>query len=293
MMNKVRLQKEIEKYNWYHAFDLGNGVVTKPRYHQKPVPNVTLLPVYYFLENIKIRGMDCIDVGTADGIMAFILKQEGARRVVATDRAPNREAFLFVRNYLNLQIDYLPASTLDNYNIYSKLLERELPVKYDLLVLAALIEHNYDPLVVMMHARRLLKLNGMMIVETVCHPGEEPALYFNTECSNPWKSPIIYFLPTISCLQAFARYLSTKPLATVINAERAAILMQACKPSEIEGKSEILDLHINEGIHSGPIKFSKLAGETSKSKITYSGRRGIWSIDRAKFQTRFSLQARV
>lgn len=288
----MKLQNEIKKYNWYHAIDFGNGVVTSRRFYANRPPNYTLFPVYYFLENLNIRNMDCIDVGTSDGIVAFILKQEGARRVVATDRAPIKETFLFVRDYLNLEIDHLPHSTLDNYDIYNKLMKRGLPTKYDLVVLAALVQHSYDPLVVMMHARKLLKLGGIMIVETVCHPGEDPALYFNTECTEPWKSPDTYFLPTISCLQAFSRYLSTRLLATIVNAERTAILMQACKPNEIEDKSEILDLIINKGAHYGPIKFDELMNESDKSNITYTGRGGIWSLDMRAFKTRFSLQPR-
>lgn len=290
-MNQLTLQNEIKKYDWYHAIDLGNGVVTPRRFYGRP-PNSSLFPVYYLLENISIRNMDCIDIGTADGLSAFILKQEGARKVVATDRT-SRETFIFVRDYLNLEIDYIPHSTVDNYNVYKKLIERGLPTKYDLILLTAVIQHNYDPLVVMMHARKMLKLSGLMIVETVYHPGDDPALYFNTECTKPWRSSDTYFLPTITCLHAFSRYLSTKPLATVVNAERVAILMQACRPNEIEGKSEILDLIINKGAHYGPLKFSDLTKESEQSNISYTGRQGMWFIDMNMFKTRFSLQPRV
>lgn len=287
----MNLQKQIEQHKWFHAISLGDGIATPGRFPSNTPPNWTVFPVYYFLENMNVCGMDCIDIGAADGIVSFILKQEGARRVVATDRA-NRETFLFVRDYLNLEIDYLPNSTLDNYGIYNKLVERGLPVKYDLVILAGVIYHAYDPLVVMMHARRLLKHNGIMIVETICHPGKDPALYFNTECQRPVKEPNTYFLPTISCLQAFSRFLSCRALSTITNAERAAILMQACRPDEIRDKSEILDLIIRNGSHYGPLRFDELTGESDESNITYGGKCGIWSIDRSKYKTRFSLQPR-
>ena len=287
----MNLQAQIQQYKWFHAVSLGEGITTPGRFSGDTPANWTLFPVYYFLENINIRDMDCIDIGAADGIVSFILKQEGARRVVATDRA-NRETFLFLKDYLSLEIDYLPNSSLDNYGIYHKLVERGLPAKYDLVMLAGVIYHAYDPLVVMMHARKLLKQNGIMIVETICHPGKDPVLYVNTECEKPVKEPNTYFLPTISCLQAFSRFLSCKALSTITNTGRAAILMQACKPSEIQDKSEILDLIIRNGSHYGPLQFDELTRESGESSITYGGKRGIWSIDRSKYKTRFSLQPR-
>ena len=287
----MRLQEQIGQYKWFHAVSLGEGIATPGRFSRNTPPNWTLFPVHYFLENMNICDMDCIDIGATDGIVSFILKQEGARRVVATDRA-NRETFLFLRDYLGLEIDYLPNSSLDNYGIYHELVERGLPTKYDLVILAGVIYHTYDPLVVMMHARKILKQNGIMIVETISHPGEDPVLYFNSECEKPVREPNTYFLPTVACLQAFSGYLSCKPLATIKNSGRAAILMQACKPNEIQGKSEILDLIIRNGSHYGPLQFDELMRESDESDITYGGRRGIWSIDRSRFKTRFSLQPR-
>jgi len=287
----VNLQNEIEKHDWFHAVNLGEGLVTPGRFPSNTPPNWTLFPVYYFLENVNIPDMDCIDIGAADGIVSFILKQEGARRVVATDRA-NRETFLFLKDYLGLEIDYLPNSTLDNYGIYHELLEQGLPAKYDLVVLAGVVYHVYDPLLVMMHARNLMKQNGIMIVESICHPGAEPVLYINTECEKPVREPNTYFLPTISCLQAFSRLLSCRPLSTIANNRRAAILMQACKPSEIQDKGEILDLIIRDGSHYGPLQFHELVREADESDITYNGKRGIWSIDMRQFKTRFPLQPR-
>lgn len=285
----MNLQNEIEKHNWFHAINLGDGITTPGRFSSNTPPNWTLFPVYCFLEDVNVCDMDCIDIGAADGIVSFILKREGARRVVATDRA-KRETFLFARDYLSLEIDYLPNSSLDNYGIYHELVERGLPTKYDLVILAGVIYHVYDPLLVMMHARKILKQNGIMIVETIYHPGKDPVLYLNTECEKPVKEPNTYFLPTVSCLQAFSRYLSCNPLSTIKNTGRAAILMQACKPNEIQDKGEVLDLIINRGSHYGPIRFDELMSESDKSNITYKGKRGIWSIDMREFKTRFSLQ---
>ncbi len=62
---------------WYHTMELAPGVVTpgwfdlRPIVHRMPWPDV--------------RGKRCLDVGTADGFLAFELERRGAGEVVATD----------------------------------------------------------------------------------------------------------------------------------------------------------------------------------------------------------------
>lgn len=283
------LEEKIKEYSWFHSINLGNGVITPGRFPSHIPPNYTIFPVWYFLENIDVEGLDCLDIGTTDGIVAFSLKQEGARKVVATDRG-ERETFSLLRDYFKLDIDYIPRSTLDDFDIYNKLIEKGLPVKYDLIILAGVIYHSYDPLKVLMHARKLLKENGIIIVETAYHPGEGAALYLNTECEKYVLEPNTYFMPTPSGLEAMMRFISCNVHATIINTNRLAVVAQACKPDCIEKKSKVLDLIIEKGSHYGPVTYDELQKETEISSISYTGRKGIWSINRDEFKTRFKLQ---
>jgi 2-polyprenyl-3-methyl-5-hydroxy-6-metoxy-1,4-benzoquinol methylase len=78
---------------WFHAIDLGAGLVTPDRFPSGAPPNYTLYPVFQFLEGVDIAGHDCLDIGTMDGLVAFMLGLQGAK-VVATDLL-EREGFLW------------------------------------------------------------------------------------------------------------------------------------------------------------------------------------------------------
>lgn len=282
---------QLAALDWYHAIALPGGFTTPGRFGSNVPPNYTLFPVFTFLESIDVTGTCCIDIGTTDGIVAFTLKQEGAARVVATDRA-ERPTVALLREILDLDIAYLPRATLDNDDILKKLHERTLPEKFDLVVLAGVIYHAYDPLHVLMHARRLLRNGGLLIVETAHHPGDAPTLHFNTETEKPVYEPNTYFLPTVSCLQAFARFISCNPLATIINGNRVGLLAQACRPSEVEAATDVLRLIVRDGSHYGPLKFDELEADRDASSIAYRGRRGTWSMNMWTFETPFPLQPR-
>lgn len=283
-------REEVNSIQWYHAINLGNGIVTPGRFSQRVPPNYTIFPVFQFLENISLKDMTCIDIGTTDGIVAFILKQEGARRVVATDRG-KRRAFELVRERLKLEVDYLPKTTLDTYQLANLLREKDLPISYDLVILSGVIYHAYDPLLVLMHARALLRPQGLFIVETAFHEGDIPSLVFNPEAPSPVGEPNTYFLPTIKGLESMLRFCSCNPLVTVINGKRLAVLAQACRPSEIEQRTPSLELVMGKGKCFGPIDFKKIEEDRSiGSEIKYFGKTGTWSIIAKDFKTRFELQ---
>jgi len=106
-------QSDIDQISWFHAIELEpGGLVTPGRFRKNIPPNYTLFPVFKFLEQIELSERNCLDIGTADGIVAFIMRMRGGR-VVATDRTI-REGFLLVLEHLGLQdVRYLPKTTLD------------------------------------------------------------------------------------------------------------------------------------------------------------------------------------
>lgn len=62
---------------WYHTMELGPGVTTPGWFDLRPIVDHLCWP--------DVRGLRCLDVGTADGFLAFELERRGAREVVATD----------------------------------------------------------------------------------------------------------------------------------------------------------------------------------------------------------------
>jgi SAM-dependent methyltransferase len=64
---------------WYHTLEVEPGVKTPGWFELAPVANRMPWP--------DVRGKRCLDVGTADGFLAFELERRGAAEVVAADIA--------------------------------------------------------------------------------------------------------------------------------------------------------------------------------------------------------------
>lgn len=144
--------------NWFHAIKVGN-VRTCGRF-DGDVQNRTLLGAFDMLNNIDVGGLDCLDIGTVDGIVTFALRARGADRVVATDRV-HRPTFPAVQEALGLDgIDYQPRTEL------SDMLDRYDGHRFDLIVCAGVIYHMLNPFTAFQICRRLLKTGGLLVLET-------------------------------------------------------------------------------------------------------------------------------
>jgi len=64
---------------WYHTIEVAPGVATPGWFDLRPIVDRMPWP--------DVRGRRCLDVGTADGFLAFELERRGAREVVAADLA--------------------------------------------------------------------------------------------------------------------------------------------------------------------------------------------------------------
>ena len=67
---------------WYHTMELRPGLVTPGTYDLRPIVDRLPWP--------DVRGRRCLDVGTADGFLAFELERRGAAEVVAVDTEDQR-----------------------------------------------------------------------------------------------------------------------------------------------------------------------------------------------------------
>ncbi|HUE25231.1 MAG TPA: class I SAM-dependent methyltransferase [Solirubrobacteraceae bacterium] len=63
--------------SWYHSIEVAPGVVTPGMFDLRPITEQLPWP--------NVRGKRCLDVGSADGFLAFELERRGAAEVVAAD----------------------------------------------------------------------------------------------------------------------------------------------------------------------------------------------------------------
>ena len=150
-----------ELHPWFHAIDLGDGVVTKsasvsgqPDDHPKPTWKV----IRRFLPD-DLSGLDVLDVGCNAGFYAIEAKRLGARRVLGVDANTLhvRQAQL-ARQALGLDIEYRPMSVYD----------LETLGRFDVTLALGLLYHCKHPLLALEKLAEVTR--RLMILETEVYP---------------------------------------------------------------------------------------------------------------------------
>jgi tRNA (mo5U34)-methyltransferase len=85
MERSLPLGERVAQVRWYHTIELPSGIVTPGRYDTRRVPERLAFPA-------SLKGLRCLDVGTADGFWAFEMERRGASDVVALE-VPHAEAW--------------------------------------------------------------------------------------------------------------------------------------------------------------------------------------------------------
>ena len=136
-------QGELDKLAWFHGIDFGGGLSVNGRIPKSQPQNYTLFNVYPFLEHIDLRECRIIDIGTADGLMAFISKKLGGKEVVAGDLF-DRRAFRLARRLLGYEdkIEYRTNVDISQLHTIQHLGEGT----FDLAVFCGVLYHLMSPL---------------------------------------------------------------------------------------------------------------------------------------------------
>lgn len=231
----------MQDQQWFHSIDFGGGVISPGRFPRAIPPNYTLFGVFEALKHIHLDGMRCLDIGTMDGIVAFILKELGAAEVVATDMDA-RATFSFTRDALNLDIDYRTPLSLE-----------EMPAlfdenRFDLVVMAGVLYHVFDPLTALSICRDLLRNNGLLLMETLYLYNESrPVMSFNPKdvSRRGVERANIFWRPSKTTVAGMLEVAGFKVVASLAFNARITFVAQAKKTSEI-GSSTPRIRHIHE-----------------------------------------------
>jgi SAM-dependent methyltransferase len=270
--DRARLIEKAKTLSWFHAIDFDDYVAPG---RTSSVPNGTLTPVWQLLGHIDLVGRDCLDIGAADGIVAFTMKRAGARRVVAADGHPF-PTFMVARDLLGLDVEYL--SDLQDTGLATKL----QPASFDVIVMAGLLYHVFSPLAAIAACRRALRPGGLLITETVCVGSPEPILKLNTEMEPPLTEQFTtYLIPSPLALEGMLKLCCFDVLASSANripatgaVGRIAHLARAASPDDIaDRKPQLIRTHdANAG--TPHISFRDLRAEPATSPVPYRGSRG-------------------
>jgi 2-polyprenyl-3-methyl-5-hydroxy-6-metoxy-1,4-benzoquinol methylase len=280
--------KVMQEHEWFHAMDLGDGIVTCGRFPPGKPQNQTLFSVLDFLGGIDVRGMDCLDIGATDGLISFGLEKLGARSVVATDRYPG-DGFATVRQLLNSKVELharVEISTID------KVLEGR---QFDLVVCAGVIYHMLNPMSAIMACRGLLKPGGLMIVETAMSwESDRAVMVLNSEEQLSMESST-YWMPTSKALSGMVRLCHFEVLGGRWQRDigRGAVLGRAVSPARpAPGANALVRAMHQVGIFDfGFQDMLAKAESAAHSSIAYTGKGGEVTMRTADYKPDFPFHA--
>lgn len=276
---------------WFHSIDLGGGVVTRGRFGRDVPPNYTLFGFFDLIRHIDLSAARAVDVGTMDGLAAFVLKELGAPHVLATDLSA-RPTFRYARDRLGLDVDYRTPATVRDLG---SLCAPELP---NLILLAGVLYHVPDPLTVLLTCRDALPLGGLLILETAFLYDEgRPMMAFNLSSLNPRRleTAHTYWRPSKSAVHAMLHLAAFEVLATRVVHGRLTVLAQAKRPSEVEGcDPRITRAQVNRDRHYRDIAdFDAMEREPgSAPTVQYRGPRDDRVLHRSLFRPSVPFQPR-
>ena len=188
---------------WYYSIELLPELITLGAYED----NFPLLP-RTILRNCGVGDMECLDLGSMEGLIPILLARRGARRVLATDIADHcRDKIAAVQHYHGVTFEYQNVGL-----IYD--LSKKINRSFDLINCSGLLYHVFSPLMVLAGMRPLVKRNGLMIVSTNVVHSAEYVMEFNN--GGRWQDETnTFWYISIPLLDYALRYLKLAPLDCV------------------------------------------------------------------------------
>jgi len=190
---KSEIEKLIEEYSpWYHSMNLGYGLRTPGRYGEN------LVAVAALMKHVDFRGLNCLDLGTANGKMSFLMEKLGAN-VLATDTilrpAVPKLIEMFdskVETFWGLSYQDLPKF-------------RKGGSDFDFILCSGVLYHIPSPFDCIFNVRRSVRRNGYVIFESACiDDTKSRTMTFNT--GDIHSDPSTYWVPTIACMRYLIEY---------------------------------------------------------------------------------------
>jgi SAM-dependent methyltransferase len=286
-MSRTKLAELMQKESFFHDMLLDDGIRTGSWVYEDNYPaNYHLWPLFDALNHIDLEGLTCLDVGTFDGMIAFIMAAKGAARVDATCQY-DLDRFRQVRAYQGYKnLAYHPETDL------KKISQTFKPASQDIVVMSAMLHHLTSPFDAFLEARRLLRRDGYFLVESIVMEGEQASLLLNTELEKPVYGAPTLFIPTADAVRGMLRlasfdivsetHLLGGRIAREPNYDRMTFLARASRPSDVSDRNAKTEEIQTKAPKMGDLDFSSLeADKTRGSTIGFKGskkrRINIWT----------------
>jgi SAM-dependent methyltransferase len=195
------LNNPILKKYWYYSVELYPGFFTNGGNFNH------IYLTRKILKQVSVENMNCLDIGTVEGLYPILLNRRNAKSVTAYDRWDNTEKIDFLKNIYN--VDYKYFTKLKLLDLPNKLIEANL-FPFDIVVFSGVLYHMLDPLGGLATVRGLIRNGGILIFETAAVINNSMAMYFNAE--GRFYPGTNYFMVSVECLEYMLRFLRFQPL---------------------------------------------------------------------------------
>jgi 2-polyprenyl-3-methyl-5-hydroxy-6-metoxy-1,4-benzoquinol methylase len=192
------LRARANSVRWFNAFDFGEFQARGREVAGANYFNGSLFGTFDLLSSIDLRNLRCIDVGSGSGLVALGMKALGAAYVAAAD-AIHHPAFDIAREITGHEIDF----RLVGMEKLGK--EADWVHSFDVVTTSGLMYHLWSPFELIFACRKLLKHNGLLVIQSLCEVNDpRAALYLNSE-RNINGDPTTYYVPGVNALRGMLK----------------------------------------------------------------------------------------
>ena len=213
-MANQTVAERIKNITWYHEFDFGDGVKTKP------LSDFSFLwkKTEEFLARAGFKGKSVLDIGCWDGYWSFFAERAGAARVLATDKNSQR--------WIIDAQGFRPAAPADNpgfrlaHEFYRSRVEYNgdtsvydldrVEGRFDIVLFLGVYYHLTHPTYAFTQIRHKLNPGGEVIVEGAALNDDKRSFaeyYYGKEGEEQYRlsDPSNWFVPSRRCLKDMLR----------------------------------------------------------------------------------------
>lgn len=283
--DKVKLTQLMNEQQFFHDMQLDDFRTHTWVYSGEQQPNYHLAPTLNYLKSLNIENLKCLDIGTFDGMTAFVMNALGAARVDATCQY-DLPRFRLVRSFLKAKnVQYFPKVDIDEISSSDRF------DSYDCIIMSAMLHHLVSPLEALLIARKKLKHHGFLILEVAVATENSLSMELNTIRANPVFGAPTIWVPSRDAIRgmlelSYFNIISETHLlggrrARETNHDRITLLAEAVDADELvatEKTQEVLNRSIQIGTHYR----GQFNSEKSIAKYTGPGGRitfNIWTDD--------------
>lgn len=189
---------------WYHNFKLPNGA----RINGWKTYNSTVVRTLF--RGLDLRDRNCVDLGAMDGLYSVLMKQMGAKNVVAFDRKDRTEQIAIVRELSGVDFRYLPEVQLGRVRFH---LRRRWNALADFVNFSGILYHMFDVMGGIGTVRGMTRRGGLVLLDTPAIVSSDPIQYFNW--NEVFYGPGTYQIPSVFSLEKMCEFMGFEILDAV------------------------------------------------------------------------------